>query len=189
MRDLVIHLFLFIVQQLLPRKYENVINSHHVFRKVSLDCKLNSAKRTSEFAFSLVVCRLLVVLQRRPVAEDCRTERTGDDLTCVCRSDVTIQTGASRELRIAFVALEIFLTGVRFHVAGQRFPVFEGRAALRARERLVGGRVEVFVNGQVVLPGKGLEAEVARVTKVGMGLVRSLVSFQAVAPLEGLAAI
>jgi hypothetical protein len=55
---------------------------------------------------------LLVVLEGRPVAEDGRAERAGDDLSGVCRSNVTIETGATRELGIALVTLEIFLLSV-----------------------------------------------------------------------------
>ena len=65
---------------------------------------------------------------------------------------MTIEASASRELRIALFALKVFLAVVGLEVAGQRLPVLECGPALVARKGLVGGRVEVFVNGQVIFP-------------------------------------
>ena len=132
---------------------------------------------------------LLVVLQGRPVAEDRGAEGTRDDLAGVCRPDVTIETCATSELGVALLALELFLAVVGLEMPGQGLAVLEGGPALVAREGLGGRGVKVLVNGQVVFPGEGLEAEVAGVPEVRVGLVGSLVSLETVAPLEGLSAV
>ena len=147
-----------------------------MFRQVSFDGELNTTKLTSEFPFSLVVCSLLVVLQGRLVAEDGRAERTRDDLPGMCRSNVTIETGATRELRIAFVTLEVFLAGVRLHMAGQRLPVLELLSTLAARERFARCPVQVLVDGEVVLAREGLWTMITTVLEFGVGLVRPLMT-------------
>ena len=163
--------------------------TYHVFWKVSFDSKLNPAQRASKLSLALIVSSLLVVLQCRPVTEDGRTERTCDDLSCMRRSDVSVQACATREFRIAFVTLEIFLTRVSLHVSGQSFSVLESSPALITRKCFVRICVQIFVDGQVIFSWEGFVAKVARVPEVWMSLVSSLVSFQAVAPLEGLAAV
>ena len=75
------------------------------------------------------------------------------------------------------------------HVARQCLPVLELLSALAARERLARCSVQVLVDGEVVLPREGLWTMVATILEFGIGLMRPLMTLEAVAPLEGLAAV
>lgn len=160
-----------------------------MFGQVSLDGKLHSAKVTAKLPPAFVMCGLLVILQGRPVAEHRRAEGARDDLASMGCPDVPVEAGLPGELGVALITFEGLLRGVSLHVARQGLLVFERGSALPAREGRPGGRVEALVNGQVVLARESLEAEVAGVPEIRGRRVRPLVSFEAVRPLEGLAAI
>ena len=98
------------------------------------------------------------------------------------------QTGFARECRITRVTLVWFIRRVGLHMASQSLLILELHPAFRTGVGIgVVAVMELFMYSQMVLPGESFWAVSAG--ELVILLVGSLVSSQAVAPLEGLSAL
>ena len=141
-----------------------------------------------EVPLALVVNCPSVVLQGAFVTEGSAANVTVEHVTRVRRQHVSRQAGFACKGGITGVTLVRLVRAVCLHVSGQRLLVLELDATLGAGVGLgVLGVVQLLVHRQVILAAEGFGTMTAG--ELVILLVGPLVPAQAVAPLEGLAAL